>query len=98
VVRSLQEKAHRIRRRVEQVGRATGPGAERAGTHERLAEAVAALETIRLGLLRLRAGAGTVDGLTADLAAAQQIGDATERLLQAGSEVSALLEKSSPVP
>jgi hypothetical protein len=98
VVRSLEEKAHRMRRRMEQVGRAPEPGAERAGAQQRLAEAVAALETIRLGLLRLRAGAGSVDGLTADLADARQIGEATDRLLQAGHEVSALLEKSSPVP
>jgi hypothetical protein len=83
---------------MEQVGRAPEPGAERAGAQQRLAEAVAALETIRLGLLRLRAGAGSVDGLTADLADARQIGEATDRLLQAGHEVSALLEKSSPVP
>jgi serine/threonine-protein kinase len=98
VVRSLEEKAHRMRRRMEQVGRASEPGAEPAGTPLRLAEAVAALETIRLGLLRLRAGAGSVEGLTADLAAAAQIGEATDRLLQAGKEISGLLEKSSPVP
>jgi hypothetical protein len=98
VVRSLEEKAHRMRRRMGQVGRASEPGAERAGTPQRLAEAVAALETIRLSLLRLRAGSGSVGGLTADLAAAAQIGEATDRLLQAGKEVSRLLEKSSPVP
>jgi serine/threonine-protein kinase len=98
VVRSLEGKARRMRLRMEQVGWAPEAGAERARTPQRLAEAVAALETIRLGLLRLRAGAGSVEGLTADLAAARQIGEATDRLLQAGNEVSALLEKSSPVP
>ncbi|MGH7427422.1 MAG: hypothetical protein ACREJ4_03540, partial [Candidatus Methylomirabilaceae bacterium] len=98
VVRSLEQKAHRMRRRVEQLGRAPESEADRAATQQRLVEAVAALETIRLGLLRLRAGAGSVAGLTADLAAALQIGEATDRLLNAGKEVSALLERSSPVP
>ncbi len=98
VVHSLEEKAHRLRRRLEQPGPAPESAAERAATQQRLADSVAALETIRLGLLRLRAGAGTVGGLTADLAAAQLIGEATDRLLQAGNEVSALLEKSSPMP
>ncbi|HEY7684611.1 MAG TPA: serine/threonine-protein kinase [Gemmatimonadales bacterium] len=98
VVRSLEEKAQRMRRRLEQPGPAPESAAQRAATQQRLAETVAALETIRLGLLRLRAGAGTVGGLTADLAAALQIGEATDRLLQAGKEVSALLEKGSPVP
>jgi hypothetical protein len=98
VVRSLEEKAHRMRRRLEQPSQAPELAAKRAATQQRLAETVAALETIRLGLLRLRAGAGTVVGLTADLAAALQIGEATDRLLKAGKEVSALLEKSSPAP
>lgn len=53
----------------------------------RLAETVAALETIRLDLLRLRAGVGTVDRITADLAAAGDIGAAVDRLLAASEEV-----------
>ena len=53
----------------------------------RLSESVAALETIRLDLLRLRAGAGTVDRITADLAAAGEIGAAVDRLLAAGEEI-----------
>jgi eukaryotic-like serine/threonine-protein kinase len=53
----------------------------------RLSQTVAALETIRLDLLRLRAGAGSVDRITADLAAAGQIGETVDRLLAAGDEV-----------
>jgi hypothetical protein len=53
----------------------------------RLSESVAALETIRLDLLRLRAGAGSVDRITADLAAAGEIGETVDRLLAAGEEV-----------
>ncbi|HEU5220316.1 MAG TPA: serine/threonine-protein kinase [Gemmatimonadales bacterium] len=53
----------------------------------RLAETVAALEIIRLDLLRLRAGASGIDRITADLAAAGEIGEAVDRLLAAGAEV-----------
>jgi hypothetical protein len=53
----------------------------------RLGETVAALETIRLDLLRLRAGVGTVDRITADLNAAGDIGAAVDRLLAASEEV-----------
>jgi len=53
----------------------------------RLSESVAALETIRLDLLRLRTGAGSVDRITADLAAAGEIGETVDRLLAAGEEV-----------
>ena len=53
----------------------------------RLSESVAALETIRLDLLRLRAGGGSVDRITADLAAAGEIGKTVDRLLAAGEEI-----------
>jgi hypothetical protein len=39
----------------------------------RLAQAVAALENIRLDLLRLKAGVGSVDDLSAELTAAQEL-------------------------
>ncbi|HSE51708.1 MAG TPA: hypothetical protein VLB00_05940, partial [Gemmatimonadales bacterium] len=61
--------------------------AARALARIRLSESVAALETIRLDLLRLRAGAGSVDRITADLAAAGEIGETVDRLLAAGEEV-----------
>jgi serine/threonine-protein kinase len=67
--------------------RATRDAAER-----RLADAVAALEGIRLDLLRLSAGAGSVDSLTADLAAAREVSEAVEHLLKGRAEVAALLE------
>ena len=57
----------------------------------RLAAAVASLESIRLNLLRLKAGIGTVTELTADLSAAKEV---TERLrLEAAAleEVEAML-------
>jgi hypothetical protein len=47
----------------------------------RLSETVAALEIIRLDLLRLRAGTSGIGRITADLAAAGDIGAAVDRLL-----------------
>src|SRR2546425_9338800 len=64
---------------------------EAAQTH--LGEVVAALETIRLDLLRLRAGAGTVESVTADLTNAREIGEQTERLLAAQREVEEALHR-----
>ncbi len=61
--------------------------AARNAARARLGETVAALETIRLDLLRLRAGVGTVDRITADLTAAGDIGAAVDRLLAASVEV-----------
>ena len=59
----------------------------------RLSETVAALEMIRLDLLRLRAGAGSVDRITADLAAAREIGATVDRLLAAGDEIEKTLRR-----
>ena len=57
----------------------------------RLGNCVAALETIRLDLLRLRGGVGTVASITADLDAARELGAEAERLLVAQREVETLL-------
>jgi len=58
---------------------------ERAQT--RLEELVTALENLRLDLLRLRAGGGSVEGITLDLAAAREFGQEADRLLESGREV-----------
>ena len=47
--------------------------AERDLVQQRLKDAVAALETIRLNLLRLHAGTGTVQSLTTDLGLAREV-------------------------
>ncbi len=59
---------------------------------QRLAIAVAALENIRLDLLRLKAGVGTVDQLTADLAAARDLQQEIEIAVAANREVEAALQ------
>jgi predicted Ser/Thr protein kinase len=66
--------------------------AERDGAARRLASSVAALENIRLDLLRLTAGAGTVDQLSADLSAALQIGTEIDAALAGRAEVERLLK------
>ncbi len=63
----------------------------REATEGHLAEAVASLETIRLGLLRLTTGTGTVERLTTDLAAAADVGDAIDHLMTGMTDVELLL-------
>jgi serine/threonine-protein kinase len=65
--------------------------AARHQAEARLAEVVTALENLRLDLLRLRAGAGTAEGITRDVAAARALGDEADRLLAAAREVDATL-------
>ena len=60
---------------------------ERELVQRRLKDAVAALETIRLNLLRLHAGAGTVQGLTTDLTLAREAAQEVELLLEAHKEI-----------
>ena len=65
----------------------------RDAAKQRLADAVTALETIRLDLLRLTAGAGSVEGLTADLDEARAVSEEVGRLLAARDEVAAHLSR-----
>lgn len=69
--------------------------AARDAAAERLAAAVAALENIRLDLLRLKAGAGTVDELTSDLSAARRIGEEIDATLAGPEETEALLKEAA---
>jgi serine/threonine-protein kinase len=68
VIRRLERDAESLRRRGDR--------------GERLASAVAALENLRLGMLRLRAGTGTVSDLTADLSRARALGDRIDAELE----------------
>ncbi len=103
VVRQLEADAQRLRQMLEVLNdahaAARAAGGEipadlkeaRETTERHLAEAVAALETIRLGLLRLTTGTGTVAGLTTDLAAAADVGDDIDRLMAGMTDVELLL-------
>lgn len=63
----------------------------RDAAERRLSDVVAALETIRLELLRMHAGVGSVESMTADLGSAKDLSDDLKRLVEAGSEVDELL-------
>ncbi len=60
---------------------------ERDLVQRRLKDAVAALETIRLNLLRLHAGAGSVQRITTDLTLAREAAQEVELLLEAHREI-----------
>ena len=60
----------------------------------RLTEVVAALETIRLELLRLHAGAGSVETMTADLSSARKLSHDIEGVLDGARELEKLLGSS----
>jgi hypothetical protein len=67
--------------------------ATRDQAKEKLREAVAALETIRLGLLYMQAGTGAVDSITIELEAAKGISQDMENLLAGHREVERILEE-----
>jgi hypothetical protein len=59
---------------------------------DRLAQTIAALESIRLDLLRLQMGRVGVESVTASLAAAQRVGAQIAFVVEARDEVERLLE------
>ncbi len=65
--------------------------AERDLVQQRLRDAVAALETIRLNLLRLHAGSGSVQSVTTDLGLAREVAQEIDGLLDGRREVEAEL-------
>ncbi|MEO5817658.1 MAG: serine/threonine-protein kinase [Gemmatimonadaceae bacterium] len=60
---------------------------ERDLVHDKLGDAVGALETIRLNLLRLHAGSATVEGLTTHIGLAVEVSAEVERMIAARDEV-----------
>jgi serine/threonine-protein kinase len=63
----------------------------RAAAEDRLREVVAALETIRVELLRLHAGAVSTESVTMDLSAAKELSNDVARMLEGRREVERLL-------
>ena len=96
LVESLEARAAEARAEIEMLA-AIAPaesGAEvldarKKAAQSHLAESVAALEGIRLDLLRLHAGASDLAPLTTLMDAARQIGDDLNRLAEAQAEVEA---------
>jgi eukaryotic-like serine/threonine-protein kinase len=97
VVRGLEADAMNIRRRVDELNDAAAIDpdmlAARNDAKARMADAVTALEGIRLNLLRLTAGAGSIDSLTADLSVARDVSEEVRRLLEGHREVEEHLSK-----
>ncbi len=73
-------------------------GEARAAAERRLAEVVGALETIRLQLLRMHAGAGVSGDVTADLGAALRLSQDLEYLIEGQREVNQLLKFKRRTP
>jgi serine/threonine-protein kinase len=67
--------------------------ATRAEAQEKLQKAVAALETIRLGLLYMHAGTGTVESLTMELETAKGLSSDMDNLLAGHREVERILHE-----
>jgi serine/threonine-protein kinase len=111
IVRKLQDDAQSLRCRYESLQEGLA-GSSTAGNPEfddlrtmrddvqaRLGESVGTLETLRLGLLRLHAGSGTIEGLTTHLGIAAEVSDQVSRLVSAQEDVErVLLFRSDPTP
>ena len=94
IVESLEATAAEARAEIELLGAMAPAGRDadliaprRAAAKERLAESVAALEGIRLDLLRLHGGANDLAPLTTLIDAAKRISEDLDRLAQAQQEV-----------
>jgi serine/threonine-protein kinase len=113
VLQRLQRDAHQLRTRLAQLqeilavrreetvddaGR-TAIERERTRVRAQLQETVAALETLRLGLLRLHAGAMSIEGLTTHLDVAAALSDDVMRLAAAHDDVEQMLRHDAvPTP
>jgi serine/threonine-protein kinase len=94
VIQALEARAAEARAEMEVLDAMASSGsdadllaARRTSAAAHLAESVAALESIRLDLLRLHAGAGDLAPLTTLMDAARRIGEDVNRLAEAQREI-----------
>lgn len=100
LVRKLQDDAQNLRARLNDLQEALNSAGDAArsdeyahvrslrdAVHIKLGEAVGALETIRLNLLRLHAGSGSIEGFTTHIGLAAEVSIEVARLLEAQDEV-----------
>jgi predicted Ser/Thr protein kinase len=92
VLRRLQGDAQRLRTRHDELNGVDALRDERDAVYVKLSQAVGALETIRLNLLRLHAGSVTVEGFTTHLELAEDVSAEVERMIAARNDVESLLE------
>jgi hypothetical protein len=108
VMHRLQEDAQLLRKKHNELNDAVAsstPGTPeylkvrdiRDEMQAKLTETIAALETIRLNLLRLHAGSGNVQSLTTHLNLAAQVSASVERLVSAHEEVDRTLKFPRPI-
>jgi serine/threonine-protein kinase len=88
---AVRQRALGVPDAVEQLEREAEALRARGGAGERLTETVAALENLRLALLRLQTGAGSLDDLTHELERARAVGAYVDHRLEAEHEVRELL-------
>jgi hypothetical protein len=69
--------------------------ATRSAAEKRLSDVVTALETLRLDLLRLRAGKGSAESITQNLEAAKALGEDVDRLIAGADEAEAAARRSA---
>jgi serine/threonine-protein kinase len=111
LLRRLEADAQFLRARYDEIQEALGDGGDAAASpeyadlraardavHAKLGDAVGALETIRLNLLRLHAGSVTVAGLTTHLGLAAAVSADVERLIAAREEVEHLVRPPRSMP
>lgn len=111
VLRSLQDNAQALRERSDRLQEALNYAGDASSSPEyadvratrdhvraKLGEVVAALETIRLNLLRLHAGSATVEGLTTHLHLAAEMSEDVGRLISAQGQVERYLIPSAATP
>jgi tRNA A-37 threonylcarbamoyl transferase component Bud32 len=105
VLRRLQEDATRLRGLLDHLNDAvagergdageihSGLHAERDRAHAKLTDVIGAMETIRLNLLRLHAGSGSVESFTTHLGLAADVSAEIDRFIAANSEVDRALRE-----
>jgi serine/threonine-protein kinase len=106
IVASLEARAAEARAEIDVLAAIAPSGsddaevlaARRKAAAAHLAESVTALESIRLDLLRLHAGAVDVAPLTTLMDAARRIGEDLDRLAEAQREVEDAAGHETPVP
>jgi len=93
VLRELRREAERARERMVRLPE----GDERIRAAERLATSVAALDGVRLELLRLGAGLAPTSGLTAQIRAALQLGEDVDARLNTIRQLESMLGTSPAI-
>ncbi|MFN8572332.1 MAG: serine/threonine-protein kinase [Gemmatimonadaceae bacterium] len=91
-VRVMRQRCDEVQQALAESADATAPehadlSAIRTRLEQQLAESVSALESVRLNLLRLHAGAATVEGFTTHLGMAVEVSTEVQRLIAAHEEV-----------